>query len=155
MIEVAFYHLTKRSLEQALPLLLERSLARGWRVVVQAASAKRLEQIDDALWSYSAASFLPHSASIEGATNQPIYLTSDVDNPNGADVRFLIDGARVAPSLADPASRPRERAVILFEDAERDHAREQWKELLQSGLTLAYWQEDADGKFHKVREQKP
>jgi DNA polymerase-3 subunit chi len=155
MIEVAFYHLTRRRLEHALPVLLERSLARGWRAIVQTGDAKRLEQLDDALWSYKAASFLPHSASTEGAANQPIYLTSDVDNPNEADVRFFVNGARAAPSIADPASRPRERVVVLFEDDDRDQAREQWKELLQSGCTLAYWQEDADGKFLKVREQKP
>jgi len=29
MIEVSFYHLTRRKLEQALPVLLEKSLAPG------------------------------------------------------------------------------------------------------------------------------
>jgi DNA polymerase-3 subunit chi len=154
MIEVAFYHLTRRSLEQVLPVLLERCVARGWQAAVQAASAKRLEQIDDRLWAYKPESFLPHGASAKDADSQPIYLTIDGDNPNGADVRFFVDGARAAPTLADPLTRPRERAVLLFDDAERESAREQWKELLQSGYSLTYWQEDANGKFEKVKEQK-
>ena len=38
MTEVLFYHLQRQPLERVLPTLLERSLARGWRVVVQASS---------------------------------------------------------------------------------------------------------------------
>jgi len=37
--QVYFYHLERRSLEQTLPTLLQLSLKRGWRAVVQAASA--------------------------------------------------------------------------------------------------------------------
>lgn len=155
MMEVAFYHLTRRTLEQALPLLLERSLERGWRVVVQVAGADRLARLDEALWSYKAESFLPHSAAADGASDQPIFLTSGVENPNAADVRFFVDGARAAPSLADDRLRPRERSVIVFNDMEKEDAREQWRELLRSGYPLAYWQEDENGKFHKVKEHKP
>jgi DNA polymerase-3 subunit chi len=154
MLEVAFYHLTRRSLEHVLPVLLERSLARGWRAVVQAASATRLEQIDDRLWSYKPESFLPHGAAAEGAESQPVYLTIERDNPNDSDVRFFVEGAHVASALADPRARPRERAVLLFDDSEREAARAQWKELLQSGYSLAYWQEGANGRFEKVREHK-
>ena len=46
MTEVLFYHLTERTLEEALPGLLEKSLERGWRVVVQAGSRERLEALD-------------------------------------------------------------------------------------------------------------
>ena len=35
MAEVLFYHLTESTLEDALPPLLEKSLERGWRAVVQ------------------------------------------------------------------------------------------------------------------------
>jgi len=93
MIEVSFYHLTRRKLEQALPVLLEKSLARGWRVAVQARDAKRLQNLDDFLWSFEPTKFLPHGTKSDGAPEtQPIYLTIEGDNPNAADVRFLIDG---------------------------------------------------------------
>ncbi|HEX2539214.1 MAG TPA: DNA polymerase III subunit chi, partial [Pseudolabrys sp.] len=38
MTEVLFYHLQGQKLEGVLPTLLERSVERGWRVVVQGAS---------------------------------------------------------------------------------------------------------------------
>lgn len=38
MTEILFYHLQQQPLEKVLPTLLEKSLERGWRVVVQASS---------------------------------------------------------------------------------------------------------------------
>ena len=38
--EILFYHLETRTLEQVLPPMLERSLERGWRAVVQAAEGR-------------------------------------------------------------------------------------------------------------------
>ena len=35
MTEVLFYHLEQRPLESVLPDLLQRSLERGWRAIVQ------------------------------------------------------------------------------------------------------------------------
>ena len=35
MADILFYHLTESTLEEALPGLLERSVERGWRAVVQ------------------------------------------------------------------------------------------------------------------------
>jgi DNA polymerase-3 subunit chi len=155
MIEIAFYHLTRRSLEQVLPNLLERSRTRGWRACVQATNERLLARLDDHLWSYRPESFLPHGTAADGAPeSQPVYLTTGTDNPNGADVRFFIEGAAIAPVLAEPASIPRARAVLLFEEADRTSAREQWRELLPTSHHLTYWQEDDNGKFEKKRERK-
>ncbi|MGY4295851.1 hypothetical protein ACVWXN_003946 [Bradyrhizobium sp. i1.4.4] len=38
MTEVLFYHLQNMTVENVLPPLLEKSLERGWRVVVQSTS---------------------------------------------------------------------------------------------------------------------
>ena len=111
MTEVYFYHLQNQPLERALPALLEKSLERGWRVVVQAGSAERVEALDAHLWTYRDDSFLPHGTDRESdAREQPIVLTLGEDNPNGAHVRFLVDG--VSPP-ADAASY--ERIVLLFD----------------------------------------
>lgn len=159
MIEVSFYHLTRRKLEQAIPVLLEKSLARGWRVAVQARDAKRLQNLDDFLWSFEPTKFLPHGTKSDGAPeSQPIYLTIEGDNPNAADVRFLIDGVNAAPLLSDPASAPTTRAVLMFDgnDAmELQAARDQWKELRDAGFELVYFQEDESGAWaEKKREKK-
>src|SRR5262249_29143533 len=89
MTELLFYHLHRQPLEKVLPTLLEKSLERGWRVVVQAASPERVEALDAHLWTYSDDSFLPHGTTGEPqAPEQPILLTADSGNPNGANVRF-------------------------------------------------------------------
>ena len=94
--EVYFYHLERRTLEEVLPTLLERSLERGWRAAVQAASEERVEALDTLLWTYREESFLAHGTARDGHVEaHPIYLTSGGDNPNGAQVRFLVDGAEL------------------------------------------------------------
>ena len=60
MTEVLFYHLQNMPLERVLPPLLEKSLERGWRVVVQTASEERADALDSHLWTYRDDSFLPH-----------------------------------------------------------------------------------------------
>src|SRR5438270_2078119 len=100
MTEIWFYHLQRRSLDDVLPGLLERALQRGWRAVVQGASEERIAALDEHLWTYSDASFLPHGSAREGdPQTQPIFLTTGPENPNGAAVRLLIEGTRAAPIL--------------------------------------------------------
>ena len=75
MTEVLFYHLQNMSVESVLPPLLEKSLERGWRVVVQSTSQERAEALDAHLWTYREDSFLPHATSRAGdAHEQPIVL---------------------------------------------------------------------------------
>ncbi len=159
MIEVSFYHLTRRTLEQALPVLLEKSLARGWRVAVQGSSEKRITHLDNHLWSFDPEKFLPHGTRADGAPEtQPIYLTTQTDNPNNADVRFFVDGAIAPLTLADPASAPAARAVLMFDGndaAELQAAREQWKELRGAGFEVVYFQEDDCGRWEEKKREKP
>jgi DNA polymerase III subunit chi len=158
MLEVRFYHLTRRSLEEALPRLLEMSLTRGWRVAVQTGETARLKALDDHLWAYDPEKFLPHGTKADGEPEtQPIYLTAENDNPNEADVRFFVHGAAVAPLLADPAAAPKLRAVLMFNGSdtqELSEARVQWKALREAGHDLLYLQESEDGKWEEKARQK-
>src|SRR6516164_5810444 len=111
--EVWFYHLERTGLDQALPELLEKTLARGWKAIVRTSASERIDHLDGWLWSYRDESFLPHAPAGEpGAPRQPILLTTDFDNPNGADALFLIDGAEPG-DLAAYA-----RCVVLFDGAD-------------------------------------
>ena len=49
MAEVLFYQLTASPLEASLPELLERSLARGWRVVLRCGSEAGMAGLDELL----------------------------------------------------------------------------------------------------------
>src|SRR4029077_17117872 len=65
--------------------------------VVQAASEERVEALNTLLWTYDEKSFLPHGSARGGNTSRhPILLTAGADNPNAAQVRFLVDGAILA-----------------------------------------------------------
>lgn len=145
--ELFFYHLDRRTLEDVLPTLLERSLARGWRAAVQAGNEERIEALNTLLWSYREDSFLPHGTARDGpAPAQPIYLTVTDENPNGAQVRFLVDGAEIA----DP--EPYERVVVIFDGRDEEavaSAREQWQAAKTQGLAVSYWQQDENGRWHK------
>ena len=145
--ELFFYHLDRRTLEDVLPTLLERSVARGWRAAVQAGNEERIEALNTLLWSYREDSFLPHGTARDGpAPAQPIYLTVTDENPNGAQVRFLVDGAEIA----DP--EPYERVVVIFDGRDEEavaSAREQWQAAKTQGLAVSYWQQDENGRWHK------
>lgn len=146
MTELLFYHLQHQTVERVLPPLLEKSLARGWRVVVQCASDERVEALDAHLWTYRDDSFLPHGTHREAATeDQPILITVHDDNPNGAAVRFLIDGA---PVPADPSGY--ERLVLIFDGDDEEalqRARERWTAAKAAGLAVTYWQADEQGRW--------
>lgn len=145
--EVWFYHLERTGLDQALPELLDKTLAKGWRAVVRAGSADRIEHLDGWLWSYRDDSFLPHG--VDGEANmarQPILLTTQTDNANQAQALFLIDG--VEPSALDGYSR----CLVLFDgkdDEQLARARRQWKALKDAGATLSYWKQGGQGGWEK------
>jgi len=148
MTEVLFYHLQRQPLEKVLPTLLERSLERGWRVVVQAASDERVEALDAHLWTYRDDAFLAHGTYRESeAAQQPVLLTVQDDNPNGATVRFLIDGAPVPQDAAKY-----QRIVLLFDGEDDDAvaaARARWTEVKAQGFDATYWQADEQGRWQK------
>ena len=148
MTEIYFYHLQNQPIERVLPTLLEKSLERGWRVVVQAASEERVEALDAHLWTFRDDSFLPHGTHKQPeAAEQPILLTVNDDNPNKAEVRFLIDGAPV-PDDASPYAR----IVLLFDGDDEDAvaaARTRWTQAKEKGLDATYWQPDAQGRWVK------
>ncbi len=143
--ECLFYHLERQPLERVLPSLLEKTLERGWRAVVQTTSAVQTKQLDEWLWTYSEGSFLAHvTAQDAGAALTPIVLTDGVDNPNTADVRFLLDGGE----CADVSSY--QRCVHLFDGTDAvvlARVRAAWKSAKSSGLTATYWQQSDTGKW--------
>jgi DNA polymerase III subunit chi len=52
-MEILFYHLQNTTLEQTLPSLLDKTLARGWKAVVRVSSDERMKALDDHLWTWS------------------------------------------------------------------------------------------------------
>jgi len=152
MGEVRFYHLTERPLESVLPVMLKRSLDRGWRVVIRGTDPGRIAALDVRLWTYGDSSFLPHGTAADGnAARQPIWLCCDQANPNRANTLFLIDGAEAArDELA-----AMEMVAILFDghdEAAVALAREQWRQVAGAGQKAVYWAQNDRGAWVKWHE---
>ena len=149
MTEILFYHLQRQPIERVLSVLLEKSIERGWHAVVQAGSEERIEALDSHLWAFREDSFLPHGTWRESeSAAQPILLTVHDDNPNGATVRFLIDGLELP---ADAASY--ERIVVLFDGEDSDAveaARQRWTASKAQGFDVTYWQADDQGRWRRM-----
>jgi DNA polymerase-3 subunit chi len=148
MTEVLFYHLQNISIENVLPPLLEKSLERGWRVVVQSTSQERADALDAHLWTYRDDSFLPHATwNAADVGDQPIVLAVEEGNPNGAKVRFLIDNAALP---AD--SHIYDRMVLVFNGDDDDAlaaARAAWADCKSRGFEVTYWQTDEHGRWQR------
>src|SRR6516162_10267600 len=153
MTEVLFYHLQSQPPDRILPGLLEKSLERGWRVAVQAASDERVDALDALLWTYREDSFLPHGTYRDGeAAAQPILLTTGEDNPNGATVRFLIDATALPQDAGNYA-----RIVLLFDGDDPDAlsaARGYWAQAKDRGFDVTYWQPDEQGRWRSVARDR-
>jgi DNA polymerase III subunit chi len=148
MTEVLFYHLQDITLENVLPPLLEKSLERGWRVVVQSTSEERADALDAHLWTYRDDSFLPHATWRAGdASDQPIVLMVEPGNPNNAKIRFLVDNAALPEDSAGY-----ERLVLVFNGDDSDAlaaARGAWTECKSRGFEVTYWQADEAGRWQR------
>jgi DNA polymerase-3 subunit chi len=145
MSEVRFYHLTRTTLERALPRMLEMTLERGQRAVVLASSEERVETLNAWLWSYNDRSFLPHGSAKDGyAEDQPVWLSDRDEAPNKADVLFLTDGAK-SQRVAEFA-----RCAVLFDGNDPEAttaARAQWRDYQKAGHAVSYWQQDERGAW--------
>ncbi len=147
MTEVGFYHLQRAGLEQALPKLLEKVVGNGLRAIVLASSEERVESLNARLWTYGDRSFLPHGSAADGfAAEQPIFLTTAEENPNGATVPVLVDGT-------DPAYLGDfDRALDMFDGRDDEAvaaARARWTARQDAGHDVTYWQQKPEGGWER------
>jgi len=147
MTDIRFYHMITKRLEQALPELLAKAITVQPRIVVKAGSRERIEALDSLLWTYDAGSFLPHGYIRDGnEAEQPIWLTTEDDNPNGAQMLVLADGA-TSPHVKDYTL-----CCELFDGNDEDAvkaARARWSAYKAEGHELTYFQQDEQGRWVK------
>ncbi|MFC7050629.1 DNA polymerase III subunit chi [Emcibacter nanhaiensis] len=143
MTDISFYHLQRQSLNQALPKLLQKVLERGHRAVVITGNKEMMEELDQVLWSFDPASFLPHgSKGYKWADSQPVYISTEMENPNKADVLVLTDGCKMEDFDGFA------RVLEMFDGTDPEKvqaARERWTAYKSSGHTLTYWQQTEAG----------
>ena len=151
-MDVLFYHLERKSLEDTLPELLERTLARGWRALVRVGSEERARALESHLWTYQDDSFLPHGLASEPlAADQPVLITVGAMNQNDAHALFLVDGT-IPDDWSTLSAQGYARAVLIFDGRDPDaiaNARVHWKAVKTAELDAQYWQQNPAGKWEK------
>ncbi|MFN4088718.1 MAG: DNA polymerase III subunit chi [Alphaproteobacteria bacterium] len=142
-MEIEFRNLAGNRLEAGLAAFLEPEVAAGRRALVLCGSRERLDAVNLGLWTYDPASFLPHGAAADGyAERQPVLLSTEDANPNGAAVLALLDDADVT----DPERF--ERCCVFFDRNDptaRDAARARWRRYQAAGRQPIYWEYKAQG----------
>jgi DNA polymerase-3 subunit chi len=150
--EVLFYHLERRALDDVLPGMIEKTLERGWRALICVESSDRADAVDNLLWTYNEQTFLPHAQAGEcDPKRQPVLITVEEDNANGANVLFLVGGA-TPPAWDEPATKSLTRVVVMFDGRDSEvlaRARTAWSAAKAAGNDVTYWKESASGKFEK------
>ncbi|KPB02414.1 DNA polymerase III subunit chi [Ahrensia marina] len=149
MTDIVFYHLTETSLDEALPVLVERSLGRQWKVTIQTHSDDVRDRLDARLWEYKAEDFLPHGKDGDPfEADHPVFLTSTDLNQNGSHIRFVVDNAALPDGL-----NSYERVAIMFDGNDESavsQARNNWKNLKADGHSLTYWKQNMEGKWERA-----
>ncbi len=170
MAEIGFYHLTRSSLEQALPRLLKRTLAANQRALVMTSSEAERDALNEALWAQP--DWLPHGTGADGdADLQPIWLASSGDAQGGAGAQGDVEaqGGAEAQGDVEPSNGARflfltygastdrldrfDRVFDLFDggdDAALQAARGRWSAAKAGGHSVAYWQQTEKGWQQKA-----
>jgi len=133
MTEVAFHFNVPDKLGY-LCRLLRKAVVSGSRVVVMG-EATSLNQLDTALWTFSALDFVPHCrlpADPQVSSISPVVLTENATSAPHQDV--LVNwGARV-PDGFEQFGRLIE--VVTSDDQDRAQARERWKHYADRGYAI-------------------
>lgn len=147
MAEIRFYHLERQSLDQVLPMLLNKALQNGHRIIVKAPDTKEVERINTHLWTYDPNSFLPHGSNKdEKNTDQPVWITDTDENLNNADVLILTQGRN------DENLEGFNLVCDMIDGRNEDtvaQARKRWQSYKDAKHHVTYWQQTPEGKWHQ------
>ncbi len=144
--EVWFYHLERSSLEQVLPELLGRTLARGWRAEVCNPDEAFRKRLDEHLWTFRDESFLAHGPAGDSfSSRQPILISAAPTRQNGAQALFAL-GEEIGELEGF------DRCILIFDGhdaAKVAAAREAWKTCKARNLPVSYWRQGETGGWSR------
>jgi DNA polymerase-3 subunit chi len=144
---ITFYQILSETKDKALCQLLAKIYSAGLRAIVRFKDTETQENINKTLWSYSQKEFIPHGSENDPmAERQPIFLTTELKNPNNSTVIVQVGHGELPVEQFD-------RALFVFDGSNPDElkfAREKYKFYKSQNLILEYWQQGASGAWEKV-----
>ena len=147
MTTIQFYHLTATPLDRALPRLMEKALAGGFRTLVLTDSPEKMDYLDEALWTYDAGSFLPHGTEKNSkASAQPVLIAMQDSAANAASLLVVTDGR--LPEQPEGWAR----ILDIFDGRNEEavaSARARWSHYKAAGHQLAYLKQTESGGWQQ------
>lgn len=145
-MQVDFYQLGGRPVEQVLPAIAQRLIDSAARLLVVTSDEAQQGRIDVALWTARPDSFLPHArAGADEDAVQPILISGAIDAANAARNVALADGAWRDEALGF------DRVFHFFDTESVDAARAAWRGLNgRDGVERRYWVQDEAGKWSRM-----
>ncbi len=144
--EISFYKLVTLPIHKAAPKLIDKIYYSKQNLVVIAESESLMKTIDDGLWAYSTKHFIPHGTSAdEHPEEQPVYLTTKIENPNKAELVMALGKVALDSFTAN-------KYLYMFDGndtAQLEFAKIKWKEYKQQNHSLTYWQQTIEGSWEK------
>lgn len=142
---VDFYRLTRDPAARVLPMIAERVLGQGERLLVVAGEGAARDAISEGLWAGKADSFLAHGpAGGALAAADPIVIAPEVTSTpaNGARMVALADGVWRDDALGFA------RTFLLFDNSRIDDARATWRALGgREDVERHFWKQDERGRW--------
>ena len=143
MAEVLFYQLTASPLEASLPELLERSLARGWRVLLRCGSEAGMASLDEHALDLERG-LVPAARHRAGRARG---AAADLSHPRRREPerRQRADAGRRRPRRRTAEMAGFERTCLLFDghDARAlEAARADWRAVKAAALPAKYWAQE-------------
>jgi DNA polymerase III subunit chi len=137
-MQVDFYQLSRDPVHMVLPMIAQRVLEAGERLLLVDGREEALDRLSRGLWEGQAASFLAHDrAGSAHAAMQPILLSDACVAENGATHIALADGVWREAALGFA------RAFYFFDGDSIDLARAAWRSLKAlEDVIPRYWRQD-------------
>ena len=147
-MQIDCYALNKTSSELAAAKIIAKAYAEGKRLLVRAPDAQIARALDDFLWTYDPASFIPHARrDVVDAENSPVLIVHDAAPQEAKDSRpyLVLLGPADASNL-----REFERVFWFFsrfDEAVPAGARELCETERTAGATANFWSQTEKGAF--------
>ncbi len=141
-MELNFYHVMDGNLVPSVVRLLEKVYNSGKRCIFFSPVEDRVKIVDKTLWTFSTNAFVPHGDKIFGFSDQqPIYMASEVENPNQATVLMMTDCFDYKMW-----NQTFERVFFVFEDeSSAKTAQSMFEDLKNQKENVNYWKQSQKG----------
>ncbi|WP_375327219.1 DNA polymerase III subunit chi [Candidatus Tisiphia endosymbiont of Nemotelus uliginosus] len=117
MQQFSLYHTSEGLLYKTACQLVEKSYHNQFKIIVLTPDMEVQETLNKLIWTYSRKQFIPHGSKLDPLPEkQPIYLTSELENPNNANILIILAPFNIEEILSNSAYIAHfQRIIIIYE----------------------------------------